>query len=73
MKRTKDLRLFIRLMFATGIFKKSFVRSRKSASFCYTWVIPLHFSLTTNCGWHTILFTAFEPFGDCGFPFSPRF
>ena len=22
---------------------------RESASFCYTWVIPVHFPLTTNC------------------------
>jgi hypothetical protein len=29
--------------------RSSALPSRKSASFCYTWVIPVHFPLTTKC------------------------
>jgi hypothetical protein len=30
------------------------VQALRSARFCHTWVIGVHFSLTSKNGWHTI-------------------
>ena len=40
---------YLRFLFAFAEIQPSAPQAIKSASFCYTWVIPVHFPLTTNC------------------------